>query len=67
MSMETFKHLFENNDQLIKEKNLHTFLGISKTDAQTITQRYPDIPHVTLNGNNYFPKSQLREWVKKIG
>ncbi|WP_280771396.1 DNA-binding protein [Salipaludibacillus daqingensis] len=65
-SLASFKSLFENQDQFIKEKHLHDFLGISKEDAQSIAQKYPDIPHVTINGNIYYPKAKLRQWLNNL-
>lgn len=49
---------------LIKEKNIHQFLGISKEDAEALLRDYPDIPHMKINGNIYFPKVKLRAWMK---
>jgi hypothetical protein len=50
--------------ELIKEKDIHHFLGISKTDVEALLRDYPDIPHMKINSNIYFPKAKLREWMK---
>lgn len=46
---------------------MHYFIGITKEDAQTLFQEYPSIPHVTINGKVYYPKSKLREWLLHLG
>lgn len=53
----------ENGHELMKESDLHILIGISKEDAKALLQAYPDIPHLTVNGKNYYPKGQLREWL----
>lgn len=63
-----FSQLEESDDQkLIKERNVHHYMGISKEDATVLLQEHSDIPHIKLNGKIYFPKSQLRDWLLKIG
>ncbi|WP_164215734.1 DNA-binding protein [Virgibacillus sp. YIM 98842] len=58
--------VLESDDSLvlIKEKEIHHFLGIAKEDARTLLKDYPDIPHMTINNNIYYPKAKLREWMK---
>lgn len=53
----------EDEHELVKENDLHLFIGISKEDAKALLQAYPDIPHLTVNGKTYYPKGQLREWL----
>ncbi|PWA12187.1 DNA-binding protein [Pueribacillus theae] len=53
--------------ELIKENEVHYFLGIAKEDVQSLIQEYPNIPHITINGKIYFQKSQLREWLLNLG
>ena len=53
--------------ELIKEGDVHYFLGMSKEDARAFIQQYPDIPHVNVNGKLYFPKKGLREWLLNLG
>lgn len=57
----------DNDHELIKEKDVHYFIGVSKEDAKKLIETYTDIPHVELNGNIYYPKAKLREWLLKIG
>ena len=54
-------------DHLLKEKNLHYFVGISKEDAKSLIQEHPDIPHFKINNKVYYPKGKLREWLMKLG
>lgn len=56
----------EDEYELIKEKDLHYFIGISKEDTKALIQRYPDIPSVELNGTLYFSKIKLLEWLKGL-
>src|SRR5699024_3854763 len=50
-------------NELIKEKDIHHFLGMDKQDAKKLVEQYPDIPHLNLNGNIYFPQEKLRQWL----
>ncbi|PBB05543.1 MULTISPECIES: DNA-binding protein [Salimicrobium] len=66
---DSFSEIFreEEDYKLIKEKDVHYYIGVSKEDAKTLLQEYPDIPHVTINDKIYYPKAQLHEWLKSIG
>ncbi|WP_240377058.1 DNA-binding protein [Bacillus piscicola] len=57
----------EDQHELIKEKDVHYFMGISKEDAKRLIQEYPSIPHIRVNENIYYPKAKLREWLMKLG
>ncbi|MFC3040502.1 DNA-binding protein [Virgibacillus xinjiangensis] len=57
----------EDDHELIKEKDVHYFLGISKEDAKALTEDHPDIPHIVLNGKVYYPKGKLRKWLADLG
>lgn len=57
----------EDDHELINESSVHYFAGISKEDAKSLIEQYPDIPHIKLNGKIYYPKVKLREWLKNIG
>ncbi|GAB3801826.1 helix-turn-helix domain-containing protein [Virgibacillus kimchii] len=59
--------VLESDDSLvlIKEKDIHHFLGISKEDTVSLIKDYPDIPHMKINNHIYFPKAKLREWMKR--
>lgn len=70
-SKNIFEQLDENDEdtepELIKESELHHYLGISKADTKQLMKAYSDIPHISLNGKVYYQKSKLREWLLRIG
>ncbi|MDR5659396.1 hypothetical protein RH915_07825 [Serpentinicella sp. ANB-PHB4] len=55
----------DDDHELIKESDVHYFIGISKEDAKSLIKEYPNIPHTTINGNVYYPKGKLREWLRE--
>lgn len=57
--------IFNNNDshELLKENEVHYFLNISKEDARHLIDEYPSIPHMKINGNIYYSKEKLKEWI----
>lgn len=65
----SLSELFEDDDEheLIKENNVHYFIGISKEDAKSLIQEYPDIPHILINNKIYYPKAKLRKWLSDLG
>lgn len=56
----------EDDHELIKENQVHYFMGISKEDAKSLIQEHTDIPHVMINGNVYYPKGKLRNWLSNL-
>ncbi|MFJ8235515.1 DNA-binding protein [Ureibacillus sp. NPDC094379] len=50
----------DDNHELIKENEVHYFMGISKEDAKFLIQEHSDIPHIIINNTVYFPKGKLR-------
>ena len=56
----------EDDHELIKEKDVHYFTGISKENTKALIEKYPDIPSVELNDTLYFSKVKLREWLKNL-
>lgn len=66
---DSISEFFDDDDEheLIKEKNVHYFIGISKEDAKVLIQEHPDIPHVLINNNVYYPKEKLRKWLSNLG
>lgn len=60
---------FEEDDEheLIKESEVHYFMGISKEDAKSLINEHSDIPHIMINNKVYYPKSKLRTWLMNIG
>ena len=64
----TFDYLADIDwNELVKQKDVHYFLGITKEDAGKLIEQYPDIPHTKINDNIYYPKEKLRKWLKEIG
>lgn len=62
------KDLNEDDEhELINEKDVHYFIGISKEDTKLLIQEHPDIPHVLINNKVYYPKAKLRKWLKFRG
>lgn len=63
--VDSFKE--EDEHELIKESDVHQFMGISREDAEKLVEEHPDIPHLKLNGQIYYPKAKLRKWLMEIG
>ncbi|WP_088102067.1 DNA-binding protein [Halalkalibacter urbisdiaboli] len=60
-------YLAEDDDhELIKQNEVHYFMGVSKEDAAKLIEEHPSIPHIIINGTVYYPKVKLREWLLKI-
>lgn len=57
----------DDSHELLSEKDVHYFIGISKEDAKSLVRDHEDIPHIIINGNKYFPKAKLQKWLKDIG
>lgn len=57
----------EDEHELIKENDVHYFMGISREDAKSLIQEHSDIPHVIINSKVYYPKSKLRKWLLNVG
>ncbi|WP_020006275.1 hypothetical protein [Salinicoccus albus] len=68
-AQDSISEIFNDDDEheLIKENNVHYFMGISKEDAKRLIQEYPDIPHVLINNKRYYPKAKLRQWLSNLG
>lgn len=58
--------LEEDEHELIKESHVHYFMGISKEDAKSLFQEHPDVPHIIINNNVYYPKGKLRKWLMDL-
>lgn len=57
----------DSEHELIKEKEVHNFMGISKEDAKSLIEEHSDIPHIIINGKVYYPKEKLRRWLLNLG
>ncbi|ALX47510.1 hypothetical protein [Lentibacillus amyloliquefaciens] len=58
---------YDDEHELIKEKDVHNLIGISKEDTKVLIQEHPDIPHVLINDKVYYPKGKLRKWLTNLG
>lgn len=57
----------EDDHELLKESDLHWFMGVSKEDAKQLIAEHPDVPHLRLNGTTYYPRKKLKKWLLTIG
>ena len=57
----------EDEHELLKENDVHHFMGISKEDVKYLIQEHPDIPHVVIKDTVYYPKAKLRIWLTNLG
>lgn len=57
----------DDEHELIKEKDVHHFMGIAKEDAKSLIQEHSDIPHIMINNKVYYPKEKLRQWLLDLG
>ncbi|WP_198508949.1 DNA-binding protein [Bacillus sp. FJAT-44742] len=60
-------YLDEDEHELIKENQIHHFVGISKEDVRHLIQEHSDFPHIVINGTTYYPKTKLRNWLLHAG
>lgn len=65
---DSLSDFFEDDEhELIQEKNVHFFIGISKEDAKTLLAESSDVPKIEINGNIYYPKEKLRKYLQDMG
>lgn len=63
----SFSQIFDDEEHvLIKENDVHDFIGISKDDAKYLIKEHPDIPHIIINNSVYYPREKLRKWVENV-
>lgn len=48
---------------LIKEKDLHIYLGLHKEEVKDLLDKYPDAPRVELLQTTYYPYQLFIEWL----
>ncbi|MCC9021558.1 DNA-binding protein [Bacillus nakamurai] len=48
---------------LIKEKDLHYYLGLNKDEVKELLNKYPNAPKVELKGTSYYPYQQFLKWM----
>ena len=59
--------LEDDEHELIKESEVHDFMGISKDDAKSLIQEHANIPHIIINKKAYYPREKLRNWLLNLG
>ncbi|MCY8010826.1 DNA-binding protein [Bacillus haynesii] len=57
------KGSYSGNPYLIKESDLHYYLGLSKEETKEMLRNYPEIPKIELKGTTYYPYQHLMEWM----
>jgi hypothetical protein len=48
---------------LIKERDLHLYVGLSKEELSELLGKHPGAPKVELQGATYYPYRQFLEWM----
>ncbi|HWO76403.1 MULTISPECIES: hypothetical protein [Bacillus] len=48
---------------LIKEKDLHFYLGLNKEETKELLSKFPNAPKVEIKGTTYYPYKQFLEWM----
>jgi hypothetical protein len=48
---------------LIKERDLHIYIGLSKDEVNDLLAKYPGAPRIELKGTTYYPYQQFLEWL----
>lgn len=51
---------------LIKEKDLHYYVNLSKEEVSELLKKYPDAPKIELKGTTYYPYEQFLEYLSRI-
>ncbi|NYE04278.1 hypothetical protein F4694_001022 [Bacillus niacini] len=57
---------FSGYPALIKENELHLYLGLSKEEVSELLLKYPEVPKIELKGTTYYQYQQFREWFSSI-
>jgi hypothetical protein len=52
--------------KLIKENELHLYLGQRKDEVNELLIKYPEVPKIELKGTTYYQYQQFREWYSSI-
>lgn len=48
---------------LIKEKDLHYYFDLNKSEVEELLSKYPDAPKIELKGTTYYPYQQFIDWL----
>lgn len=57
---------FNDGRELIKDIELHEFIGISKEDVLQLIKEHPGIPEVSINGKIFHSKEKIRKWLSEL-
>lgn len=57
----------DDEHELIRESDVHYFMGITKEDAKSLIKEHSDVPHIIINSKVYYPKAKLRKWLLNLG
>ncbi|MCM3731889.1 DNA-binding protein [Fictibacillus nanhaiensis] len=48
---------------LIKETDLHNYVGLKLNEVEELLRKYPDIPSIELKGTRYYQYHHVYEWL----
>ncbi|MFP7478461.1 DNA-binding protein [Terribacillus saccharophilus] len=54
---------FDEYPTLIKEKDLHTYLNLTKAEVADLLNKNPNAPKVVLDGTTYYPYKPFMKWI----
>ena len=52
--------------KLVKKEYLCKYLGLSKQQLDNFLKQYSDIPSINVNGETYYIREELSEWLKDL-
>lgn len=64
-STDDIMKLIRDEPVLVKQEELHTYIGISKRDTESLLEKYQDIPRIELDNKTYVPYKQVMEWMEQ--
>jgi hypothetical protein len=57
------KPSFSDYPTLVKEKDLHLHVVLSKEEVGEMVHKFPDVPKIELKGTTYYPYQRFMEWM----
>jgi hypothetical protein len=57
------KPSFSDYPTLVKEKDLHLHVGLSKEEVGEMLHKFPDAPIIELKGTTDYPYQRFMEWM----
>ena len=52
--------------KFVKKKYLRKYFGLSKKELDNFLNEYLDIPSININGQTYYIREELNEWMKNL-